>query len=755
MAESSFSPDNLPFDPVTKQDQNKSKHSANLKKNDILSKKGLDTDPSPGDPTNFGSETFLNYELSWLKFNWRVLAEAENKKNPLLERFKFVGIVCSNLDEFFQKRVGGLKRQFHAGVTELSIDGLTPREQLSAIRKDVKKMISTYRSCYFDDLIPALAGEGIVIRKYKDLDDSLKQKADDYFEKQLYPIITPLAVDEAHPFPFISNKSRSLAIRLKNPATGEKHFARIKIPSNRPRWIELEHKNEKVSLLSVSDLIIRKIGRFFHGMEVESAHIFRVTRNADLERNEEEADDLLEMIEEELRERRFAEIVRVEIDKQTPDDVKQFLYKELNVSKHDVYEMEGPLGLADATQLCDIAGFPQLKYTPWTPTLHPAFRHEIDQELPGVFSVIRKGDFIVHHPYHSFESSTQRFVEEAAADPKVLAIKQTLYRTSSNSPVMHALIRAAEAGKQVAVLVELKARFDEERNISWAQRLEKAGVHVSYGIAGLKIHTKLTIVVREEDDGLRRYLHIGTGNYHPDTAQLYEDLGYFTCREDIASDITDIFNLLTGYAPMQEYKKMLVAPRYMRSQLTNLIDDEIKSAKKGKDARIIAKMNNLEDPLIIQKLYEASAAGVEIDLIVRSVCRLIPGKKKLSERIRVHAVIGRFLEHSRCYYFHNNGNDIYLIGSADWMHRNLDARVEALAPIESPALKAYLQFVLNLTLRDNRQRWILKSTGDYTRVKKKKGEADISTHLTLMNHARQNDDPAPISPPGSVSPAVS
>ena len=747
MAESSFSPDNLPFDPVAKQDHASDKHTPNTKKNEILSKKGLDTDHSPSDLKIFGSETFLNYELSWLKFNWRVQAEAENESNPLLERIKFIGIVCSNLDEFFQKRVGGLKRQYHAGVTELSIDGLTPGEQLQAIRKDVKKMIASYRTCYFEDLIPALAEKGIVIRKYKELNKALKEKADDYFDKQLYPIITPLAVDEAHPFPFISNKSRSLAIRLKNPATGEKLFARIKIPANRPRWIELEHKNDKVSLLSISDLIIQKIGRFFHGMEVESAHIFRVTRNADIERNEEEADDLLEMIEEELRERRFAEIVRVEIDKKTPDDVKEFLFRELNVSKHDVYEMEGPLGLADAMQLCDIEGFTNLKYAPWTPTLHPAFRHEIDQELPGVFSVIKKGDFIVHHPYHSFESSTQRFVEEAAADPTVLAIKQTLYRTSSNSPVMHALIRAAEAGKQVAVLVELKARFDEERNISWAQRLEKAGVHVSYGIAGLKIHTKLTIVVREEEDGLRRYVHIGTGNYHPDTAQLYEDLGYFTCRDDIASDITDIFNLLTGYAPMQEYKKMLVAPRYMRNRITQLIDEEIEAAKKGREARIIAKMNNLEDPLIIQKLYEASVAGVEIDLIVRSVCRLIPGKKKLSEHIRVHAVIGRFLEHSRCYYFRNNGNDVYLIGSADWMHRNLDARVEALAPIESPALKSYLQFVLNLILRDNRQRWTLNSKGEYTRVKKKKDDPEISTHPVLMNHARQNDDPVPLSIP--------
>jgi polyphosphate kinase len=744
MTDSSFSPDNLPSDPERKKEQAGEKQTVNAKKNEILKKKGLDTDPTPSELDIFGSDYFLNYELSWLKFNWRVLAEAENSANPLLERIKFLGIVCSNLDEFFQKRVGGLKRQYHAGVTELSIDGLTPREQLNAIRKDVRKMIKSYRSCFFQELLPALAKEGIAIQKYNELDDSLKQKADEYFEKQLYPIITPLAVDEAHPFPFISNKSRSLVVRLKNPDTGENVFARVKIPANRPRWIELKHKNDKVILLSISDLIIQKINRFFRGMEIESAHIFRVTRNADLERNEEEADDLLEMIEEELRERRFADIVRVEIDKNTPEDVKQFIYKELNVSKHDVYEMEGPIGLADVTQLYDIEGFSNLKFTPWTPSLHPAFRHDRDQEIPSVFSVIKKGDFIVHHPYHSFESSTQRFVEEAAADPNVLAIKQTLYRTSSNSPVMHALIRAAEADKQVAVLVELKARFDEERNISWAQRLEKAGVHVAYGIAGLKIHTKLTIVVREEEDGLRRYVHIGTGNYHPDTAQLYEDLGYFTCREDIASDVTDIFNLLTGYAPSQEYNKMLVAPRYLRNRIMDLIDDEIKAAKKGEKARIIAKMNNLEDPLIIQKLYEASAAGVEIDCIVRSVCRLIPGKKKLSERIRVHTLIGRFLEHSRCYYFHNNGSDEYLIGSADWMHRNLDARVEALSPIESPALKAYLQFVLNLILHDNQQRWVLKSTGSYSRVNKKKNEPEISTHKTLMNHARQNESPVPM-----------
>lgn len=743
MSKSSYSPDQVEFDPVDLQKVKKKKAKANPLKNEILSEKGLQKDLTPSELKIFGSDYFLNYELNWLKFNWRVLEVAQNENLPVLERVKFIGIVCSNLDEFFQKRVGGLKRQLHAGVSELTVDGKTPNEQLQAIRRDVKKMIKQYRSCYLDDLLPKLNKNGIQIKEYSELEPSLQQKADEYFEKQIYPIITPLAVDEAHPFPFISNKSRSLAIKLRNKKNDELLFARIKIPANRPRWIQLEHSGDRVILLSVKDLIVEKIERFFPGVEVLSANIFRVTRNADLERNEEEADDLLEMIEEELRERRFAEVVRLEIDKKMPVDVKKYLYSHLNVHQNEVFEMEGPIGLADAMQLYNIEGFQHLKLEQWVPTLHPVFRHPIDEESPSVFQVIKKGDFIVHHPYHSFESSTQRFVEEAARDPKVLAIKQTLYRTSSDSPLMHALIRAAESDKQVAILIELKARFDEERNISWAQRLEKAGVHVSYGIAGLKIHTKLTIVVREEEDGLHRYVHIGTGNYHPDTAQLYEDLGYFTCRDDIASDVSDVFNLLTGYAPDQTFKKAFVAPKHLRNNIMALIQAEIDEAKEGRTARIIAKMNSLEDPLIIQKLYEASQAGVNIDMIVRGVCRLIPKKKGLSENIRVHSIIGRFLEHSRVYYFHNGGNDLYFTGSADWMHRNLDARVELLAPIEHPMLKKYLQFMLNISLRDNRQRWVMKSNGSYRKVERKKGEKKLGTHDYLMTHTKSYSEPIP------------
>jgi len=690
-----------------------------------------------------GPNYFLNYELSWLQFNWRVLAQAQDSSLPLLERINFIGIVCSNLDEFFQKRVGGLKRQLAAGVSELSVDGRTPNKQLKEIRKEVLKMIRAYRECYFNNLLPELAAEGVEIVSFNQLSQKLKNDAEHYFETQLYPIITPLAVDEARPFPFISNKSRSLAIHLRDPDTTDTHFARIKIPSNRHRWITLKKSKQARILVSISDIIIEKITRFFPGMEIISAHLFRVTRNADVDRLDEEADDLLEMIEGELRERRFAEIVRLEIDSQMPDDVKKFLITNLKIKKKDVFEMDGPIGLADCSQLYKLSGLNNLRYKRWVPALHPVLQYTMNEGAPGIFDVIRQGDFLVHHPYHSFESSTQRFIEEAAEDPNVLAIKQTLYRTSSDSPLMHALIRAAEEGKQVAVLVELKARFDEERNISWAQKLEKAGAHVSYGIAGLKIHSKLTMVVREQANELERYVHIGTGNYHPDTAQLYEDLGFFTCDPEIARNVTDIFNLLTGYAPGQSFSKLLVAPRFMRKSILEMITRETDSAKNGKKGKIIAKMNSLEDPLTIQKLYDASAAGVSIDLIVRGVCRLIPGKKELSENIRVHSIIGRFLEHSRCYYFYDSGRESYWIGSADWMHRNLDARVEVLAPIEDIGLKKYLKFMLELYLKDNQLRWEMNADGRYERVEKNIGKKSLSTHNRLMYHTKNNTKPLP------------
>ncbi len=691
-----------------------------------------------------GPEYFFNYELSWLKFNERVLAEAQNEKNKLLERVRFISIVCSNLDEFFQKRVGGLKRQKMAGMRKLSVDGLTPTEQLKAIRGVVLKMLEDYRYCFFDSILPDLGKNGIHIKKFEELNAEQKKICDEFFIKQIYPIITPLAVDEAHPFPFISNQSLSFAIELKNPKNNKILFSRIKIPTNRPRFIQVQKKGRDVIFIPIEELILSKIDHFFTGMEVLSAHIFRVTRNASIKRNEEEADDLLEMIEDELRERRFAEIVRLEIDKRTPERVKKYLKKNLDISKNDVYEMSDIIGLASLSQIADLNGYSTLKNKPWSPVQHPVFKNTAEDDGISVVEAISNGDFMVHHPYHSFELSTQRFIEEAASDPNVLAIKQTLYRTSDDSPIMHALMAAAESGKQVAVLVEIQARFDEERNINWAQKLENSGVHVVYGWPGLKIHTKLTMVVREEDNNLKTYCHIGTGNYHPVTARIYEDFGYFTCNPTIGEDVTDVFNLLTGYAPDQQFRKLLVAPKYMRNKFTRLIDNEIKHAQNGKGARIIAKMNSLEDPLIIQKLYYASSQGVKIDLIVRGVCRLIPQKKGLSENIMVHSIIGRFLEHSRIYYFKNGGEYQYSIGSADWMHRNLDMRVEAITPINENELKEYLSFVINIYLNDNVQRSILDADGNYTKCQQSPKKVKIATHKKLMSHIGRNKEPVPL-----------
>lgn len=704
---------------------------------------------TPPDRPEPNPNIYENYELSWLMFNWRVLHEATDERTPLLERVKFIGIVKSNLDEFFQKRVGGLKRQLLAGVDDLSMDGKTPGEQLSAIKKEVEKMIASVREVFFERLVPELARQGIVFSRYDELKDKHREKVDQYFDQQLYPILTPLVVDQAHPFPFISNKSRSFAVELEDPITGEIVFARIKIPSNRPRWLTVSKGKKGVVLLHIDDLIRQNIGRIFPGAKVRSAAVFRVTRNADMARNEEEADDLLELIEEELRERRFADVVRLEIESSAPDYIRKYLMEKMNIGKMDVFAVEGAIGLADAMSLYKIPGYPELRYKNWVPVIHPVLRTTSDESKQDFFSIIRRGDFIVHHPYHSFASSVQRFVEEAAADPNVLAIKQTLYRTSKESALMHALMRAADAGKQIAVLVELKARFDEERNIEWAQRLERSGVHVAYGIAGLKIHSKMTIVVRQEGDQLCRYVHIGTGNYNPDTAQLYEDVGYFTCDQDIASDVTELFNFLTGYAPAQQYRRLLVAPHYMREKINSYIDFEINEAREGRPASIIMKMNNLEDPLIIGKLYEASSAGVSVDCIVRSVCRLKPGVAGLSENIRVHSVVGRFLEHSRVYYFSHGGKDLFYLGSADMMHRNLDARVEALVPVDAPDLKRYLGFMFSLYLSDNRQRWSIEAGISHRKIEADPAAEDsqpesiVSVQEQLMHHVYTASDPIP------------
>ncbi|MBX3001894.1 MAG: polyphosphate kinase 1 [Caldilineaceae bacterium] len=681
------------------------------------------------------SPLMYNREISWLDFNWRVLYEALDERNPLLERLKFLAITASNLDEFFRKRVGGLKRQQAAGMANLTSQGLSPDFQIRVISQAIHRMVRCQSDCLLDQVLPALRAEGMRICDYGEINDEGRTQLQTFFHREIYPILTPLAVDPGHPFPFISNLSLNLAVELFDPISGETHFARIKVPPNRARWISVGDQFEFVPL---EQIMIQHLGELFGGMEIVSAHPFRVTRNADMARNEEEADDLLEMISEEVRERRFAPIVRLEVVDQMPEHLRQILMVEMGLSQSDVYEIRGPLGLADLFSLAD-ANLPHLKYEPWTPQSHPAFAGLTKKSRPAdIFAIIRKGDVLVHHPYHSFATSTQAFLEAASRDPQVLAIKQTLYRTSSDSPIVKALIAAAERGKQVAVLVELKARFDEERNIEWARTLEDAGVHVAYGLIGLKTHTKTTLVVREEEDGLRAYAHVGTGNYNPKTASLYTDLGLMTASPEIAADLMDLFNFLTGYSRQQHYRKLLVAPITMRRRFIEMIESEMAHALAGRPARIIAKMNGLDDPEIVRKLYEASQAGVPVLLIVRGNCRIRPGLPGISENIQVYSIIGRFLEHHRIFYFENGGDPLYFIGSADWMTRNLSNRVEAITPIEDPNMQRQLQTILEVCLADKRQAWKMMPDGRYRRRRwvEDAEVASLGTHQTLMDLTR-------------------
>ena len=658
------------------------------------------------------SPAIYNRELSWLDFNWRVLYEALDERNPLLERLKFVAITSSNLDEFFRKRVGGLKRQHAAGVANLTLHGWTPDLQMRLIARHVRAMVQCQTHALLNEILPGLRAEGMRLVTYEELPANQQEELSAFFRKEIYPILTPLAVDPGHPFPFISNLSLSLAVEMRDPVNGEIRFARVKVPSNRARWVTV---SDSLDFVPLEQVITHNLALLFPGMELIATYPFRVTRNADIARSEEEADDLLQMISEELRERRFAPIVRLEVAESMPDDIRAVLMQEMELLHTDVYNHAGPLGVADLLPLTDV-NLPHLKDQPWTPQTHPAFSGVGSQTRPAdIFSIIRKGDVLVHHPYHSFATSTQAFIEAAARDPQVLAIKQTLYRTSADSPVGRALIQAAERGKQVAVLVELKARFDEERNIEWAQTLEDAGVHVAYGLVGLKTHTKTTLVVREEEDGIQVYAHIGTGNYNPKTAGLYTDLGLLTARREIGADLMDLFNFLTGYSRQRHFRRLLVAPVNMRDRFVEMIDTEAANALAGRPCGITAKMNGLDDVVIVQALYRASQAGVPIRLIVRGNCRIQPGIAGISDNIEVISVIGRFLEHHRIYSFVNNGKPVYYIGSADWMSRNLIDRVEAIVPVEEPALQEQLQRILDCCLEDRRQSWTLQSDGLYHR----------------------------------------
>jgi polyphosphate kinase len=679
---------------------------------------------------------YFNQELGWLDFNWRVLHLAMDERTPLLERVRFVAITANNLDEFIQKRVGGLKRQEAAGVSKLSPDGRTPSKQLGLIRESVLEMHRTMTSLWEEQLKPALVSDaGVAICDYADLTSGQSDALHALFQRQIYPILTPLTVDPGHPFPFISNLSLSLAILLRHPVRGSIHFARLKLPTQ--RWIPVDSEMEPYRFLPVEQLVGHHISELFPGMEIVGVYPFRITRNADVLRDEEVADDLLAMISAELRERRFAPVVRLEVAKEMPPDDRRHLTRDLGLGADDIYEVDGLLNLADCFTIADL-DIPHLKYRRWEPAIPNRLLYVGEtKDTRDVFASIRQGDLLVHHPYDSFTASTLRLLEEAAADDRVLAIKQTLYRTSNESPVVKALMQAAESGKQVAVLVEVKARFDEARNIEWAQMLENAGVHVAYGLVGLKTHTKATLIVRQDADGLRTYCHIGTGNYNPSTALLYTDLGLLTCSPDLGHDIVNLFHFLTGYAPDQDYAKVMVAPRNMRLEFNRLIAQEMAHQQELGNGRIIAKMNALDDVAMIRKLYHASQAGVQIDLIIRGHSRLRPGLPGYSDNIRIISILGRFLEHDRVYYFHNNGRPLTFIGSADWRNRNLKRRVELIAPITEPSLQERLIQMLMDALDDNRLAWDGEADGRYVLRYPADSKSERDFHQTLMKQARK------------------
>jgi len=683
----------------------------------------VDAQPFP-EPVTATTSRFINREVSWLEFDSRVLALAENPVLPLLERVKFVAIFTQNLDEFFQIRVSGLEEQVDAGVAAMTPDGMSPQEQLVAIRERVVALQERADALVQGELLPALEKERIRVVHWDQLADDDKEFLGRRFRERIFPVLTPLSVDPSHPFPYISSLSLNLAAAIRDPVTGERRFARVKIPPLLPRFTDLPDGERYVPL---EEVVAAHLDQLFPGMDIVEVHVFRVTRDADVEVEEDEADDLLAAIETVLQRRqRGATAIRLEIDPTMSDELRQLLMRELGIEESQVYVGAWLLALGDLWFFTGLDR-PDLKDEPWTPVT-PAPLESHDGPV-DVFEAIRTGDILVHHPYESFSASVEAFVEQAASDPDVLAIKQTLYRTSSESPIIHSLVRAAESGKQVVALVELKARFDELANITFARTLETAGVHVVYGVVGLKTHAKTSLVVRREGGGIRRYAHIGTGNYNPTTARLYEDLGLLTADADLGADLTDLFNVLTGYSRQREYRKLLVAPVTMRPGLEALIRREMAND----DGSIVLKMNALVDPDLIDALYEASQAGVRIDLLVRGISCLRPGVPGLSETIRVRSIVGRFLEHSRVYRFgsEERGFD-HLIGSADLMPRNLDRRVEALAPVQDPSLRERLNEILRVELDDDELAWELDGDGSWHKVPATRG---IDAHRALQDLA--------------------
>jgi polyphosphate kinase len=687
--------------------------------------RSTDDDWQPGDPApvappaataatvdnQLPEDRYLNRELSWLDFNSRVLALAADTSLPLLERAKFLAIFASNLDEFYMVRVAGLKRRDEMGLSVRSADGLTPREQLRRIEERTRQISLRHAEVFLESVRPGLAEEGIHIVTWAELSDTDRTELSKYFHEQVFPVLTPLAVDPAHPFPFVSGLSLNLAVAVKSPEDGGEHFARVKVPDNVDRFVQLkgtESDDESVRFLPMEELIAAFLPVLFPGMEIVEQHAFRITRNADMD-VEDRDEDLLQALERELARRRFGPPVRLEVADDMTEHMLGLLLRELDVDPGDVVQVPGLLDLSALWQVYGVDR-PQLKDRPFVPATHPAFG---ERETPkSIFSTLRDGDVLVHHPYDSFSTSVQRFIEQAAADPNVLAIKQTLYRTSGDSPIINALIEAADAGKQVVALVELKARFDEQANIKWARALEDAGVHVVYGLIGLKTHCKTCLVVRREGSTIRRYCHIGTGNYNPKTARLYEDVGLLTAAPDIGADLTDLFNSLTGYSRKVSYRNLLVAPHGARKGIIERIDREIAAHRESGNGRIRLKANALVDEQVIDALYRASQAGVHVEVVVRGICALKPGAQGFSENIVVRSILGQFLEHSRIFHF--RAINEFFIGSADMMHRNLDRRVEVLAQVKDPRLTSYLDEIFESAMDPSTRCWELGSDGHWT-----------------------------------------
>ena len=679
------------------------------------------------------SENYENRELSWLKFNGRVLNEARDKTIPLLERLKFIGITSSNLDEFFMVRVASLKDMVHAGYKKKDIAGMTAAEQLEAINTATRELVDAQYSTYNRSMLPLLKARDIeIIQAHEDLNEKQAAFADAYFEETVYPVLTPMALDASRPFPLIRNKTLNIAALIKRKGTDEKEiqFATVQVPSVLPRIVEIPSEKEGGrTFLLLEQIIERNMSKLFLNFKVVCAFPYRIMRNADLPIDEDEAADLLKEIQKQLKKRQWGEVIRLEVEEGVNEKLLTILKKELNVKSEDVFNINGPIDLTFVMKLYDLADCDDLRYKKYQP-------QRVPQIEPGedIFAAIQGGDILMHHPYQTFDPVVD-FIRQASVDPDVLAIKQTLYRVSGNSPIISSLAQAAENGKQVTVLVELKARFDEEHNIVWAKKLEQAGCHVIYGLVGLKTHSKIALVVRREEDGIRRYVHLGTGNYNDSTAKLYTDCGIFTCSEAVGEDATAVFNMLSGYSEPLSWNCLSVAPIWLRKKFLKLIHREIKHAKEGREGKIIAKMNSLCDKDIIAALYEASAEGVQIDLIVRGICCLKVGIPGISENIRVRSIVGNFLEHSRIFYFYNDGRPELFMGSADWMPRNLDRRVEILFPVENEEIQKSVYHILEVELKDNVKAHILKENGEYEKVDKR-GKALVNSQDQFCKEAK-------------------